>query len=53
MHLLETKDSSGEDPQNFSDYGKNELPPIYVDLQEDIEANLKDIDIKYTKLLKM
>ena len=42
--------ASDQDDEN----AKNEvLPPLYIDIQEEIERNLKIADIKFTKLKKM
>ena len=42
MQILPTKASSKDDEESSLpyDYGKSELPPMYVDIQEDVEKNL-------------
>ena len=48
--MLDTKDSSGSvDDEiggvqmvSLNKNNKSELPPLYIDIQEDIENNLKD-----------
>ena len=47
----ETKASSSDETQ--IEYGKRFLPPLWVDLQEDIEHRLKETSLKIGELVKM
>ena len=55
MQILPTKASSKDDEESSLpyDYGKSELPPMYVDIQEDVEKNLTDANATLTILKKL
>lgn len=39
---MQTKASSHDDQESNIEYGKTELPPLYVDIQDEIERNLAE-----------
>ena len=52
MGALPTNTSSDQidDEVAYIEYGKKELPPMYVDLQEEIERNLSEATSIFAKL---
>jgi hypothetical protein len=46
---MTTKASSNDDSYNM-EYSKKFLPPVWVDIQEDIERHLEDIKQKSIKI---
>ena len=54
MQILPTKASSIDEESSLPyDYGKSELPPMYVDIQEEIEKNLSDTNTILSQLKKL
>ena len=50
---LQTNASSRDDMESNIEYGKTELPPLYVDIQDEIERNLTDANKIFSQLKKM
>ena len=55
MQILPTKASSIDNEESSVpyEYGKSELPPLYVDIQEEIERNLTDANTILSQLKKL
>jgi hypothetical protein len=55
MPMLATKDSSGDsiEEEAMTDFKSAELPPLYVDIQEEIEMNMEDANNKFAQLKKL
>lgn len=45
--------ASDQDDENGRNDQNSVLPPLYIDIQDEIERNLKIADIKFSKLKKM
>ena len=53
---MDTKDSSGshdEEASSFIEYGQSELPPLYIDVQGEVEKNLQDANANFLQLKKL
>jgi hypothetical protein len=50
---MHTKASSHDDIESNVEYGKTELPPLYVDIQDEIERNLNSANQIFSQLKKM
>lgn len=50
---MQTKASSHDDIESSIEYGKTELPPLYVDIQDEIERNLASANLIFGQIKKM